>query len=109
MVYFNGNLGKLLYSYMISSGKYIGALIRGSHGRRITKCALHNIISKIYRESKTYRKNLILHSLRHTYAERLRRKGVDLPTISKLLGHSRLDTTDIYLHVNKDDFKMAVL
>jgi site-specific recombinase XerD len=46
---------------------------------------------------------------RHTYAERLRRKGVDLPTISKLLGHSRLDTTDIYLHVNKDDFKMAVL
>jgi len=46
---------------------------------------------------------------RHTYAERLRRKGIDLPTISKLLGHSRLDTTDIYLHVNKDDFKMAVL
>jgi len=46
---------------------------------------------------------------RHTYAERLRRKGVDLPTISKLLGHSRLDTTDIYLHVNKDDFKMAAL
>jgi len=109
VVYFNGNLGKLLYSYRTLNGKYISALIRGAHGRRITKCALQNIISKIYRESKTYRKNLTLHSLRHTYAERLRRKGVDLPTISKLLGHSRLDTTDIYLHVNKDDFKMAVL
>jgi len=60
-------------------------------------------------EMKIYRKNLTLHSLRHTYAKRLRRKGIDLPTISKLLGHSRLDTTDIYLHVNKDDFKMAVL
>jgi len=109
VVYFNGNLGKLLYSYRTLSGKYIGALIRGAHGRRITKCALQNIISKIFKESKTYRKNLTLHSLRHTYAERLRRKGVDLPTTSKLLGHSRLDTTDIYLHVNKEDFKMAVL
>jgi len=109
VVYFSNELGKLLHLYRKLSGKYINALIRGAHGKRLTKCSLQNIISRIYQESKTYRKNLTLHSLRHTYAERLRRKGVDLPTISKLLGHSRLDTTDIYLHVNKDDFKMAVL
>jgi len=109
VIYFNSNLRELMYSYRKLSGKYINALIRGAHGKRITKCSLQNIISRIYKESKTYRENLTLHSLRHTYAERLRRKGVDLPTISKLLGHSRLDTTDIYLHVNKDDFKMAVL
>jgi len=109
IVYFNKDLRELLYLYRKLSGKYISALIRGAHGKRITKCSLQNIISRIFKESKTYRKNLTLHSLRHTYAERLRKKGVDLPTISKLLGHSRLDTTDIYLHVNKDDFKMAVL
>jgi len=109
IVYFNKELRELLFLYRKLNGKYISALIRGSHGKRITKCSLQNIISRIFKESKTYRKNLTLHSLRHTYAERLRRKGVDLPTISKLLGHSRLDTTDIYLHVNKDDFKMAVL
>ncbi|MBA7658422.1 Tyrosine recombinase XerC [subsurface metagenome] len=109
VVYFNKDLRELLYLYRKLNGKYINALIRGAHGKRITKCSLQNIISRIFKESKTYRKNLTLHSLRHTYAERLRRKGIDLPTISKLLGHSRLDTTDIYLHVNKDDFKMAVL
>jgi len=109
VVYFNRNLRELLYLYRKLNGKYINSLIRGAHGKRITKCSLQNIISRIFKESKTYRKNLTLHSLRHTYAERLRRKGIDLPTISKLLGHSRLDTTDIYLHVNKDDFKMAVL
>jgi len=109
VVYFNNDLRELLYLYRKLSGKYISALIRGAYGKRITKCSLQNIISRIFKESKIYRKNLTLHSLRHTYAERLRRKGVDLPTISKLLGHSRLDTTDIYLHVNKDDFKMAVL
>jgi len=75
----------------------------------MAKCSLQNIISRIFKESKIYRKNLTLHSLRHTYAERLRRKGVDLPTINKILGHSRLDNTDIYLHLNKDDFKMTVL
>jgi len=109
VVYFNSNLRELLSLYRKLSGKYISALIRGARGKRITKCSLQNMISRIFKESKTYRKNLTLHSLRHTYAERLRRKGIDLPTISKLLGHSRLDTTDIYLHVNKDDFKMAVL
>ena len=109
IVYFGNELGELMHLYRKLSGKYINALIRGAHGKRLTKCSLQNIISRIYKESKTYRENLTLHSLRHTYAERLRRKGVDLPTISKLLGHSRLDTTDIYLHVNKDDFKMAIL
>jgi len=109
VVYFSNELGEFLHLYRKLSGKYINALIRGSHGKRLTKCSLQNIISRIFKESKTYRINLTLHGLRHTYAERLRRKGVDLPTISRLLGHSRLDTTDIYLHVNKDDFKMAVL
>lgn len=109
VVYFNKDLREILYLYRKLNEKYIGALIRGAHGKRITKCSLQNVISRIFKESKTYRKNLTLHSLRHTYAERLRRKGIDLPTISKLLGHSRLDTTDVYPHVNKDDFKMAVL
>jgi site-specific recombinase XerD len=63
VVYFNSNLGKLMHSYRKLSGKYINALIRGTHGKRITKCSLQNIISRIFKESKTYRKNLTLHSL----------------------------------------------
>lgn len=65
VVYFNSNLGELMHSYRKSSGKYINALIRGAHGKRLTKCSLQNIISRIFKESKTYRKNLTLHSLRH--------------------------------------------
>ncbi|MBA7691289.1 Tyrosine recombinase XerC [subsurface metagenome] len=68
VVYFNRDLGELLYLYRKLNGKYINALIRGAYGKRITKCSLQNIISKIFKESKTYRKNLTLHSLRHTYA-----------------------------------------
>ena len=39
------------------------------------------------------------HSLRHTYATLLLSKGVELITVSKLLGHSSVQITEIYSHV----------
>lgn len=39
------------------------------------------------------------HSLRHTFASELRRKGYPLEEIKVLLGHSNLDTTMIYANV----------
>ncbi len=43
-----------------------------------------------------------LHSLRHTYASHLVMKGVDLPTVQKLMGHSDIQTTMIYSHLAPD-------
>ena len=43
VVYFNKDLRELLYLYRKLNGKYINALIRGAHGKRITKCSLQNI------------------------------------------------------------------
>ena len=52
---------------------------------------------------------LRLHDLRHTFASRLRRKGVDLGTIMKLLGHSTIAMTLRYAHYSKEDEREAVL
>lgn len=41
------------------------------------------------------------HSCRHTFACQLHEKGVDLKTISELLGHSRIEVTNIYTHTNE--------
>lgn len=49
-----------------------------------------------------------LHSLRHTFASHLVMKGVDLPTVQKLMCHSDIKTTIIYAHLAPDHLVGAV-
>ncbi len=49
-----------------------------------------------------------LHTLRHTFASHLVMQGVDLPTVSKLMGHSDIETTMIYAHLAPDHLANAV-
>lgn len=53
-------------------------------------------------------KNLRFHDLRHTFATRLVLSGVDLPTVSKLLGHSSIQMTMRYSHPTPEALKNAV-
>lgn len=48
------------------------------------------------------------HKWRHTYATTLLRRGVDLHTVQRLLGHSSIATTVLYLHLVDDDLRDAV-
>jgi site-specific recombinase XerD len=46
-------------------------------------------------------KGISLHTLRHSYATHLLEEGMDIVSIKELLGHERIDTTMVYLHVAK--------
>ena len=52
---------------------------------------------------------LTAHELRHTYGTMLRRRGVDIYTIQKLLGHKDIKvTTETYVHNEIETLKKAL-
>lgn len=48
------------------------------------------------------------HQLRHSLARRLLTQGAQLPEIQRILGHSRLSTTGMYLTPSEDDVRTAI-
>ncbi len=49
-----------------------------------------------------------LHTLRHTFASHLAQAGESLYTISKLLGHTSIQTTEIYAHLCQNTYQTAI-
>jgi site-specific recombinase XerD len=53
-------------------------------------------------------KKISFHNARHTFATLSLSCGVDIYTVSKLLGHKRLETTEIYARVIDERKRQAV-
>jgi len=106
---FGPELGKLLKKCQKVFGFYKGAVVRGIQSRRrITKTSLQNTVRRILKKSGVYRKGLKNHSFRHAYATKVFRE-TDILTAQERLGHSRIDTTEKYLHLYEDDMKRGVI
>lgn len=48
------------------------------------------------------------HILRHSLARRMLERGAQLPEVQRVLGHSRLSTTGIYLTPSEEDVRLAI-
>jgi len=53
--------------------------------------------------------NSFLHKLRHTFASQLVQNGVELYTVSQLLGHRSIQKTEIYAHLVPQTLHRAVM
>ena len=51
---------------------------------------------------------VLFHCLRHTHATMMLTLGVDLYTVSKLLGHTNIQTTQIYAKLVDESKKKAI-
>lgn len=54
-------------------------------------------------------KNMTYHMARHTYATLLLSKGVPMETVSKLLGHTNIKTTQIYARITNKKIEQDVM
>ena len=65
-------------------------------------------VLKQWAETAGIKKNVTFHVGRHTYATLLLYYGADLYTVSKLLGHTDIKTTQIYAKVMDETKRKAV-
>ncbi|MDD5601264.1 MAG: tyrosine-type recombinase/integrase [Actinomycetota bacterium] len=84
------------------------ALIIGEQGSRLTITSFNNIINMYLAVSGIKKKGYSAHSFRHGFATRLIEKNVNIFMVQRLLGHSSLDSTRIYIHFEKEGYKKAV-
>jgi len=76
------------------------ALFINQHGNRITPRSIQKLMDKLADEASIPRTRLSPHVLRHNFATGLLERGADLVSIQRLLGHSSIATTRIYLEIS---------
>jgi len=69
-------------------------------GKQLTRVMIFHIIKDLTAKAGID-KNISPHSLRHSFATHLLENGADLRSIQLLLGHESITTTEIYLHLDK--------
>lgn len=73
----------------------------------ITLGRTNEILPK-WAEQAGIKKHITFHTARHTHATMLLTLGVDLYTVSKLLGHTNIQTTQIYAKLVDENKKKAI-
>ncbi len=66
--------------------------------RGISRSTIQWVIKESRSKVDTHKK-ITSHTLRHTYATHLLEEGLNIMALKELLGHARIETTIIYLHV----------
>ena len=79
------------------------SLLLNNQGKRLSRQSIWSIVHKIAQENELL--DLTPHTLRHAFATHLLEGGADVRVVQELLGHSSVNTTQIYTHVTVEKLK----
>lgn len=75
-------------------------------GKPFSRRQLWNLV-KEYAKAASIDKNVSPHTLRHTFATHLLDEGTDIRIVQELLGHTKIDTTNRYMHLSRKRIQAA--
>lgn len=103
-VWFEEDTANAIRSYLRVRRKYGGGRLLVTRDRpSMSKGNILRIVHDVAREAGFQR--LTVHSLRHTAATNMLRRGMSLQAVSLILGHKSIRTTERYLHLITDDLQ----
>jgi integrase/recombinase XerD len=87
------------------------AFILHSRLRRMQKGTYNKILQKLIERTKNQAikaKQISIHNLRHSIATHLIEQGIPVEKVREFLGHSLLESTEIYTHISQLQLKALI-
>jgi site-specific recombinase XerD len=83
-------------------------LFLSNRNRKLGRNTIKQIVKRAYDKAGLNQDLYSVHTLRHTCATLLLKNGTDIKIIKEILGHARIETTQLYTHIYNKNVEKAM-